>query len=156
MLRFVLKLAIFALIAAAGSFWATERFGKNRITQKIAKAVTLIVTIGDLTRDPGKYDGSLVQISGRPVSHAKLAALGFGGIVLEDESGNRLIVLVKSGIRIANPTTWLVTVVGVYKHIFEIDPNSYAVLLTSNARAVRGCQDWINQSDKSGQAFEVC
>lgn len=130
MLKFVIKIMILALIAAFGSFWATEHLGKNNISQEIAKAVTPIVAIGDLAHNPGKYDGLLVQVSGRPIQNAKLAALGYGGIVLEDESGDKIVVLVKNGIPVAD-AAGLVTIVGVYKQLFEIGPYAYPVLIMS-------------------------
>jgi hypothetical protein len=93
MIKFILKLAIFALIAAVGSFWANERFSNKRITAGIAQAVVPITAISDLIHAPEKYDGSMVHISGKPVPHLKLAGLGIGGFVVEDDAGNRIVIL---------------------------------------------------------------
>ena len=131
MIKFILKLAVFALIAAIGSFWATERFSSKQLAAGIAQAVVPITPISDLIRTPGKYGDSLVHISGKPVPYLKLEGLGIGGFVIEDESGNRIVILTKSGIPVLDATTGLITVVGIYKQLFEIGPYFYPVIVAS-------------------------
>ena len=125
---FVLRLAIFGLVAAVGSFFAIERFGYSHVPQKIAKAVAPAVSIAELVGDPSKYDESFIQVTGRLAPHARLGLLGFGGVVIEDDAGHRLVVLTKNGLPVAGPDG-KITAVGVYRQLFEVGPLSYPVLL---------------------------
>ena len=129
MVRFILKLAIFVLVAAVGSFWANERFGSNQITAVVAHAVLPITPISDLVRASEQYDGRVVHIVGKLVPHLKLAGLGIGGFVVEDDDGNRIVILTKSGVRSLDATTGRVNIVGIYKQLFEIGPYSYPVIV---------------------------
>jgi hypothetical protein len=129
MIKFLMKLTIFACIAAASGFFAVEKFGKTRVTQEIAKAVTPVVALADLALDPAKYEGALIQVVGRPVPHARIAALGFGGLAIDDGNGHQLIILAKSGLPTADDTG-MIKIVGVYRRLVEFGSNSYPVLVT--------------------------
>ena len=60
MIRFILKLAICALIAAVGSFWASERITSKQITVQIAETVVPITLISDLIHAAEKNDMSIL------------------------------------------------------------------------------------------------
>lgn len=128
MFRFIIRLAIFGLIAATASLWATAHFGQNKITQGIARVVAKTVVIADLISEPAKYEGSVVQISGRPVPHLKFAALGFGGLILQDEKENKIVLLVRAGMPTAD-AAGVITVVGQFRSLLEIGAFSYPALV---------------------------
>ncbi|MEA2976412.1 MAG: hypothetical protein QOF19_1932 [Alphaproteobacteria bacterium] len=94
MVRLVLKLAIYGLVLAGVAFLWTTRSGPSVIQTITATAVP----IADLAANPQKYDGRLIEIVGTPVPNARFSALGLGGIIIANESGDRIAVLVKKGI----------------------------------------------------------
>jgi hypothetical protein len=128
MIRFFIRLATLGLIAGAASFWASGQFSSSRAVQNMARMVAPAVAITELVGNPARYEGSTVQISGRQVPRAKIAALGLGGFVLEDDAGNRIIILVKSGIPQAN-SSGTITVVGLFRNLFEVGTFAYPVLV---------------------------
>jgi hypothetical protein len=128
MITFILKLVVFALIAAVVSFYFSERSGPT-VVQRLA---TPTVSISDVVHNPSKYDGSAIQIAGKPVPGARFSMLGFGGYFIEDGAGNRVAILVKKGIPStdqATATVTLIGVIGVMKNLIEIGSFSYPVLV---------------------------
>src|SRR4051794_35523317 len=94
----LLKVFLIVLVTAFTSTWAATYFGSNPITRTIGKVVAQSVEISELAREPAKYDGWVVQVTGRLNQNTKVAAFGMGSFTVQDGNGNKLTVLVRNGI----------------------------------------------------------
>lgn len=124
MLRLVFKLSIYGLVLAGAAFLWTNRSGPSFIQAITATAVP----IADLAANPQQYNGRLVEVVGTPVPYARFSALGLGGVLLANESGDRIAVLLKKGIPPLE-SNGKARFIGIAKNLVEIGPLAVPVVI---------------------------